>query len=173
MGQKSCMCTDQPNFRFNPGAYDEGRSFKPSNERCEACSRPCIWEYTGSIYALSKPTICARCIADGHLSSFLGDDEFSLHDVDISGAEPSLRQEVLQRTPGVACFNPFQWPVLDAKPLAFMGYGEDEGLIAVPDVRVALEESFAEFGWDFGPTPYALIFKEPDGTRYRVVIDLD
>ncbi|WP_298289491.1 hypothetical protein [Novosphingobium sp.] len=43
----------------------------------------------------------------------------------------------------------------------------------MPGTRTAIEEAFGEFGWDYGPTPYALIFKELHGDRYRVVIDLD
>ena len=167
------MSTDQPHFRFNPGAYEDGRSFKPSRANCDVCARPCVWEYTGGIYALTEPTVCARCISEGRLGAFLGDESFALHDIVISGAEPALAAEVLQRTPGVACFNPFDWPVLDAKPLAFMGYGEDEGLIAVPGARAAIKDAFGTFGWDYGPSPYALIFKEIDGDRYRVAIDLD
>jgi uncharacterized protein CbrC (UPF0167 family) len=167
------MVTDRPFFRFNPGAYGDGRSFEPSNEICEACDRPCVWKYTGSIYALTRPSVCARCIADGRLGALLGDADFSLHDINIRGADLELTQEVLQRTPGVACFNPFEWPVLDAKPLAFIGYGEEKSLIAIPEVRAAMEDAFAEVGWDFGPSPYALLFREVDGERYRVVVDLD
>jgi uncharacterized protein CbrC (UPF0167 family) len=132
-----------------------------------------VWEYVGVIYAVTTPTVCARCIADGRLGALLDDEKFALHDIQIVNADPALAQEVLQRTPGVACFNPFDWPVLDANPLAFMGYGEDEALIAVPAVRAAMESAFRKFGWEFGPSPYALIFKELDGDRYKVVIDLD
>lgn len=168
------MNTDQPFFRFNPDAYAEGRSLKRSQEACEVCSRPSIWQYTGSIYAAKKPLIvCARCIAGGHLGAFFGGDHFALHDIEIFGAESALAKEVLQRTPGIDCFNPYRWPVLDRVPLAFLGYGEDEELIAVPGARAAIEEAFEDFGWDYGPSPYALIFKEVDGERYRVVIDLD
>jgi len=54
---------------------------------------------------------------------------------------------LLERTPGVACFNPFEWPVLDSMPMAFLGYGEDEGLLAIDAVRSAINETFAEVGW--------------------------
>jgi hypothetical protein len=167
------MSSDQPHFRFNPGAYAEGRSFERSGEACHVCTKPCVWEYTGGIYALSEPRVCARCIAAGRLGSFLGDVAFALHDVLIEDAEPALAQELLQRTPGFACFNPFDWPVLDAKPLAFLGHGDEAGLFAIPDVRTAISEAFEPFGWDCAPSPYALIFKEIDGERYRVSVDLD
>lgn len=163
------MDDDQPHFRFNPRAYDEGRCFERSRDTCEVCSRPCVWKYTGSIYGADVSTLCARCIADGAL-----EEEFDLHDMVLEGAEPSLEDEVRQRTPGFDTFNAFEWPVLDAKPMAFVGYGEDESLLAIPAVRSAIAAAFGEIGKTFdGPTSYALIFKEIDGERYRAVIDLD
>jgi len=169
------MSDDQPYFRFNPGAYENGRSFERSSDVCDVCSRPCVWKYTGGIYTEEEPgVVCARCIANGELGRFLGDEHFSLHDIIISGAEPSLEKEVLQRTPGVASYNPFEWPVLDAKPLAFVGNGEDEDLLDIAAVRSAIEVAFAEIGRTFnGPTSYALIFKEIEGERYRAVVDFD
>ncbi|WP_119302731.1 CbrC family protein [Dongia deserti] len=168
------MGDNQPYFRFNPGAYEDGRSFERSSDVCEVCSRPCVWKYTGGVYAMESPVVCARCIANGELGKFLGDEHFSLHDIEISGAEPRLEKEVLQRTPGVACYNPFEWPVLDAKPLAFVGYGEDQGLLDIEAVRSAIDAAFEEIGRRFdGPAPYALVFKEIEGERYRVVIDLN
>lgn len=168
------MSADQPYFRFNPGAYEDGHSFERSSEVCDACSRPCVWKYTGGIYATEHPVVCARCIANGALGRFLGDEDFSLQDIEMSGADPSLEEEVLQRTPGVASYNPFEWPVLDAKPLAFVGDGEDQDLLGIAAVRSAIEAAFAEIGRKFnGPTSYALVFKELDGERYRAVVDFD
>jgi uncharacterized protein len=169
------MSDDQPYFRFNPGAYEEGRSFERSSGACDVCSRPCVWKYTGGIYAEEEPAVvCARCIANGELGRFLGDKHFSLQDIGISGAEPSLEEEVLQRTPGVASYNAFDWPVLDAKPMAFVGYGEDEDLLDIIAVRSAIEAAFGELGRKFdGPTSYALVFKEIDGEQYRAVVDFD
>ena len=69
---------------------------------------------------------------------------------------------------------PFEWPVLDAKPLAFVGYGEDQNLLDIAAVRSAVKAAFGEIGRKFdGPTSYALIFKEIDGERYRAVVDFD
>ena len=168
------MSTDKPYFRFNPGAYEDGHSFERSSDVCEVCSRPCVWKYTGGIYATEHPVVCSRCIANGELGRFLGDEHFALQDVEISGAEPGLEKEVLQRTPGVASYNPFELPVLDAKPLAFLGYGEDQDLLDIVAVRSAIEAAFAEIGREFdGPASYALVFKEIDGERYRAVVDFD
>ena len=168
------MSDDQPYFRFNPGAYEEGRSFERSGDVCEVCSRPCVWKYTGGVYATEDPVVCARCIASGDLGRLLGTEHFRLHDTEISGAEPSLEREVLQRTPGVASYSPFDWPVLDAKPLAFVGYGENQDLLDIVAVRSAIEAAFGEIGQTFdGSTSYALVFKEIGGERYRAVIDFD
>ena len=167
------MNDDQPFFRFNPRAYD--RAFERSEDVCDVCSRPCVWKYAASVYTAGEaPTVCARCIADGSLGRFLGDARFQLHDIMVDDAEPALEDELLRRTPGVHSFNPYVWPVLDGKPLAFVGYGEDEALIVLPQVQAAIEEAFQDLGWSFeGPTPYALIFKELGGDRYCAVVDLD
>lgn len=168
------VTNDQPVFRFNPVAYEDGHAFVRSDDDCDVCSCPCVWKYTGSIYALESPTVCARCIANGKLGDFFKDGHFSLHDIEINGSDSNLEEEVIQRTPGVACFNPYQWPVIESKPLAFVGYGENKDLIALSEVKHAIDEAFSEIGWKFeGPTPYALIFKEIDGDLYRAVIDLD
>ena len=120
-------------------------------------------------------TCCLRPLhRERRAGQLLGDKHFSLHDIEMSGAEPSLKMEVLQRTPGVACYNPFEWPVLDTKPLAFVGYGEDQNLLDIAAVRSAIEAAFGEIGRKFdGPTSYALVFKEIDGERYRAVVDFD
>ncbi len=169
------MSEEQPYFRFNPGAYLPERAFERSNEACGVCARPCGWKYMLPIYMRGEaPAVCARCIADGRLAAFVGDAHFSLHDVSLEDADPALEDELLRRTPGVSCFNPFEWPVLDGKPLAFVGYGKDKALIALPEVQAAMEEALGGVGSTFdGPSPYALIFREIDGARYRVVVDLD
>lgn len=171
------MSIDQPHFRFNPNAYRYEHAFKASDDRCDVCAQPCGWKYTGNIYALTSPVACARCIANGALGAFLGGGRFALHDIEIEGAEAALETELLQRTPGVACFNPFEWPVLDGRPLAFVGYGPDEGVIDTPDAQAAIATAYADMGWDdVKPNPvdpYALVFRELDGGRYRAVIDLD
>jgi uncharacterized protein CbrC (UPF0167 family) len=170
------MSEDQPHFRFNPRAYDDGQYFECSHETCELCARPCVWKYTGGIYVAGpEPSIlCARCIANGALRAFFGDRNFQLQSADLPGADPDLTDEVQHRTPGVPSYQDFDWPVLDGKPMAFVGYGEDKGLFAIPAVRSAIEAAFEEIGRTCnGSTSYALIFKEIDGDRYRAVIDLD
>lgn len=165
----------QPFFRFNPGAYRESRAFEQSDDICDVCSQTCDWKYVGNIYMGSdEPTVCACCIANGRLGLFLK-EEFSFHDIQLDNAEPDLEQELQQRTPGVACFNPFDWPVMNGVPMAFLGYGEDKDLLAIDAVRSAINETYVEFGWpeSSDPSPYLLIFKEVDGECYRVELDLD
>lgn len=166
---------EAPEFRFSPNAYEEGRSIERSDASCEVCFRPCGWRYTGSIYTASPPgTLCVRCIADGSLGRFIGGGGYTLHDVEMDGADPALEREVMERTPGIACFNPYTWPVLDGMPLAFIGYGEDAAVTAMPEARAAIAAAFVKLGWDAEESsPYALVFREIDGPRWQAVIDLD
>jgi uncharacterized protein len=167
----------KPFFRFNPNSYERGDIFVACDIPCDICKRPCIWQYRGIIYAAGNiPEICAGCIADGSLGKFLNRPFFSLHDITIDDADPELENELMQRTPGVPCFNPFSWPVLDGKPLAFLSFGEDanSGIFQLPEVKQAIALAYAELGWDDPePGPYILLFKEIDGDRYQAVIDLD
>jgi uncharacterized protein CbrC (UPF0167 family) len=167
------MTADQPFFRFYPYAYDDPAVFEHSGDRCDVCRRPCVWRYNGSLYATTEPSVCARCITDGRLGAFLREPHHSLQDVEICGADPAMAEEVLQRTPGVASYNPFEWPVFDGKPLAFIGYGDNEAVIAAPGVKAMIEQAFADLGWTSIASRYALVFREVDGQRYRVVPDFD
>lgn len=166
----------KPHFRFFPGAYEDEAAFESSTETCEVCGEACAWRYIGGIYAEEHPDIvCAACIHSGRLSEHL-DGDMALHDIELDGADEALEREVLERTPGVSCFNPFAWPVRDGKPLAFIGYGEDKALITLPDVQAAVEEAAEEYGLDDAaalPSPYVLIFKEIDGPRYAAALDFD
>lgn len=164
----------KPHFRFYPGAYGEDAAFKPSQDACGVCGQPCGWRYVGNIYVVKPPEIvCASCIASGKLAEQY--DDLSLHDVALDGAEPALEAELLQRTPGVACFNPFVWPVLDGKPLAFVGYGDEPSFAKIEAAQEAAARAGEEFGLDDMdlPSAYALVFKEVDGERYEVSLDFD
>lgn len=94
----------------------------------------------------------------------------------MSDADPQLREEVFTRTPGFPTYNPFNWPVIDRQPLAFVGYGEDAALFADMTVRAAMNEALREAGGkDLGstPSPYLLVFKQLVGERYVCWVDLD
>ena len=114
------MSDNQPFFRFHPRAYELDGVFEQSSAACDICDRTSEWSYKGNIYSEFRPTICARCIAENRVREVAGED-FSFHDTDLEGARPELAQEVLQRIPGVSCFNPYRWPVVDGEPLAFIG----------------------------------------------------
>jgi uncharacterized protein len=169
------LMDDAPHFRFYPNAYAAGGYLGRSDKACDLCHRPCGWRFKGCIYAIEKlETICARCIVSGALANHCGDEHFSLHDGEMEDADPTLAQEVLQRTPGIASFNPFTWPTLDRKPLAFVGHGDAPETVAIPEARAAIAAAFAEIDWEPAEeSPYALVFREIDGPRYRAVIDLD
>jgi uncharacterized protein len=165
----------QPFFRFNPNAYQPGRAFEATQESCEICHRPSIWKYTGNFYSQKRPIVCACCISDGSLEKALDDDWSGLHDISIEGADPELEHEVMCRTPGVACFNPYEWPVIDGIPMAFLLYGdEDSEFWNLPEIKEAVNTAFGDWPWDGKkPGSYVLLFKQVDGTQYRAVIDPD
>lgn len=162
--------SEQPFFRFYPKAYADG-VFEPSSEMCDVCDRKAVWLYTGNIYTENEPpNVCARCIADGSLGRKLKPDAFVLQDVVLEGADPALADEILQATPGVACINPFDWPVIEGKPLAFVGQGDDAALKNDPAIRAAICEAFD--GEDAHGS-HALVFKQIDGDAIVAVPDLD
>lgn len=168
------MHDDKPFFRFHPGAYD--RAFERSDAPCAVCGMPCVWKYTGSIYLQKKPEpVCARCISSGRLRDLPGAQDYQLHDTVVAGASADLVAEVVQRTPGLDTYNPFDWPVLAGEPLAFIGHGDDPAIWNDPEVQAAIRVMFAEAGWDDadGPSPYALVFRSLKTHEYVAVMDLD
>ncbi|MFN3910898.1 CbrC family protein [Hyphomonas sp.] len=169
------MSGDKPFFRFNPRAYELG-SFEPSDLPCQVCGRACVWKYTGSVYCIEEiDPVCARCISDGRLGEAVQDGDYSLHDVDLDDADPELADEVLKRTPDFSTFNPFEWPVVDGEPLAFVGYGDDMILWNDPAVKEAIirMSEGAGFGTPDAPMGYALVFRRLNGGDYIATLDLD
>jgi uncharacterized protein CbrC (UPF0167 family) len=169
------MMTDKPHFRFHPGAYERG-AFVQSTTGCGVCGRPCVWLYDGMIYtAGGKPTVCARCIADGSLAGFL-EGSFGLHDADFhDDVDDDLAEEVMQRTPGFVTFNAFEWPVRDGKPLAFFGHAEEDIVWTTPEAAEAVRKLYRDEQDEEleGRTSYAVVFKEVGGPRYVAALDLD
>ncbi len=167
---------DRPFFRFYPGAYESEGVFETSDAPCDVCNRPCVWRYDSIIYvAGDEPVVCARCIASGKLSAYFGERSFSLHDVELECADPDLAEELLKRTPNVSSFNPYEWPVLDGRPLAFIGHGDDAGVWSQPAARAAMQSAWRQmYEEDLNePTPYLLVFRELDGDRYGTAFDFD
>ncbi|MES2444266.1 MAG: CbrC family protein [Pseudomonadota bacterium] len=166
---------DKPAFRFYPRAYDDG-VLKREGGPCEICRREGTWIYQGVVYAVrDEMQVCARCIAEGRLLAFLDDPHFQLHDIEIEGVGPDLRDELLRRTPGVECFNPFNWPALRGMPLAFAGHGDGLGLWEVQGARMAMEAAWRErMGSALdGASPYLLVFRELNEGAWRAEVDLD
>jgi uncharacterized protein CbrC (UPF0167 family) len=168
--------SDQPHFRFNPNAYQSNRAFEASTEQCDVCDQPCGWRYTGSVYAEGDaPFVCARCISDGKLKAYMGDRSYSLHDAELEGVDAATQSELLERTPGVSSYNPFSWPVIAGKPLAFIGYGDEDAVWNDAAARKTLVDAYkADIDEELTePTPYGLVFKQLDGPTYVAVIDAD
>ena len=163
---------ERPEFRFYPDAYANASNFEASERPCSICEEPSGYRYIGSIYATEKPeVVCARCLSVGRLVEVCG-RYVQTNDIDYSDEPDShLWQEVLSRTPGVCSFNPFIWPVIHGKPLAFVGCGDDQRFMNIPEARLAMREAAEEMGWPADePSGYFLMFKEIDGPRYRVAI---
>lgn len=170
------MTDNKPFFRFHPGAYEAMRNcFVRSTDPCSLCGLPCVWLHVGRIYGPLDPAVCARCIANGDLMKTYGDLRFVFHDAQLDGADPALKAEVMQGTPGFSTFNPFRWPVLDGKPLAFFGHGEEKATWTDPAAEATVVRLYKDvLGVTLtGPTPYALVFREIDGPRYIAELDMD
>jgi uncharacterized protein CbrC (UPF0167 family) len=168
------MSDDKPHFRFHPDAYARG-TFRSSDQACDVCARPSVWLYDGSVYvAGEQPAVCARCIASGRLSAFL-DRRFGLHDSDLQDeVDEALEREVMQRTPGFSTFNAFTWPVLDGKPMVYVGHGDEDETWENPAAAAAIRKLYEDEGDPVEETtPYALVFRELDGPRHVAILDLD
>jgi uncharacterized protein len=166
--------TDQPYFRFVPSAYENELCFTSSQQQCEICEKPCVWRYTGNVYAVNDPEIlCARCIADGRLGKHFGSESFGLHDSDV-GASRAFWEEINHRTPGIPTWNPIQWPVIEGIPLAFVAVGETKQFPTGADVDDAVAKAWQKIEHEnLGPINYVLLFKQIDGPQYRAIIDFD
>jgi uncharacterized protein len=166
--------SDQPRFRFYPNAYAEDGPFKRSVQRCDVCERKAVWLYAGEIYAEDEPpSVCARCLASGALAERLGPDSFALQDIVLEGADEELAAEILYATPSVASINPFEWPVLEGEPLAYIGIGDEAALKSNANAQRAIARAFADIGEESGHASHALVFKRLDEEEYIAVIDMD
>lgn len=166
--------SDQPYFRFYPNAYADGDAFEHSDERCDICARAAVWRYTGEIYMEGDPpSVCARCMASGALRERLPADSYVLQDIVLEGADDDLADEILLATPSVASINPFEWPVIDGEPLAYIGVGDAASLKGNTKAQRAIAEAFTDLGEDSGHPSHALVFKRLDDDEYVAVIDMD
>ena len=163
--------SEQPFFRFYPNAYAEGGPLRRSDAACDICNCESVWLYTGGIYMEGDPPeVCVRCIADGSLRRKLPPDSFTLQDAILEQADAEYADEILYATPGVASINPFEWPVQDGFPLAYLGAGDEKELCSDPAVRAAIKAAFEGEDAHGG---HALVFKQIDGPALIAVPDLD
>lgn len=166
--------SDQPHFRFYPNAYADGDAFQRSDQVCDICEREAVWLYTGEIYIEGEPpSVCARCMASGALRERLPADSYVLQDIVLEGADEHLADEILLATPSVASINPFEWPVIDGEPLAYVGVGDAASLKGNTRVQRAIAEAFADLGEGGGHASHALVFKRLDEDEHVAVIDMD
>jgi len=170
------VAADKPTFRFHPGAYERSSLVK-SDESCDACGEPSGWLYASIVYVEEdEPQLCARCIAGGKLTDHF-DGDYSLHDADFDDeVDDDMAEEVMQRTPGFATYNAFEWPVMDGKPMVYVGHGDEGATWANAAAADAIRKVWADRGQPLKSgekTPYGLVFKELDGDRHVAIIDLD
>lgn len=167
--------TDKPNFRFFPKAYETEGVFRESNDICDSCGKPSVWMYSGPLYSQGNPNVCARCIADGSLDKILGVGKYSFQDCYFPNVPTELSSEIMQRTPRVTSYNPINWPILESKPLAFFGYGDNDETWKFPDAVDAMKMTWRQaIGKELNSkSSYLLVFKELDGPRFIAVMDLD
>jgi len=166
--------TDQPHFRFYPNAYADGDAFERSDQTCDVCEREAVWRYTGEIYMEGEPPmVCARCMASGALRERLPADSYVMQDIVLEGADDDLADEILLATPSVVSINPFEWPVIDGEPLAYIGVGDVASLKGNAKAHRAIAEAFADLGEEGGHPSHALVFKRLDEDEYVAVIDMD
>ena len=166
--------SDQPHFRFYPNAFADGDAFERSEEFCDVCERTAVWRYVGEIYMEGEPpTVCARCMASGALRERLPTDSYVLQDIVLEGADDDLADEILLATPSVASVNPFEWPVIDGEPLAYVGVGDAASLKGNTRAQRAIAAAFADLGDEEGHASHALVFKQLEDDEYVAVIDMD
>ena len=99
-----------------------------------------------------------------------------MHDADFhDDVGEAFGVEVMQRTPGFATFNAFEWPVLDGKPLAFFGHAEEDIVWTTPEAAEAVRKLYRDEQDEEleGRTPYAVVFRQVDGPRYVAILDFD
>lgn len=113
------MTEPLPAFRFHPDPVHSG-SVERSPATCRVCARARGFVYTGPTYGDVDLTgaACPWCIADGSAHARFG---VTFHELELpADAAPADVDELEQRTPGFATFNPFVWPVCCGAPAAYV-----------------------------------------------------
>lgn len=108
-----------PAFRFHPDPVASG-SVARSAATCVVCGQARGHVYTSMTYGERDcdGALCPWCIADGRAHARLG---VTFHDLALpDDLDPAIANEIEQRTPGFATFNPFAWLVCCELPMAYL-----------------------------------------------------
>ena len=94
-----------PAFKYHPDPLASG-SVAPSNNECVHCGKASGYVYTATAYAEEDydDNICPWCIADGSAHRDLGVEFFDCEG--IGDVPDAVMEEIMQRTPGYASFQP-------------------------------------------------------------------
>jgi len=139
-----------PSFRFHPDPVQSG-SFEPSRKPCGCCGQARGYVYTGPCYVEEDfdAELCPWCIADGKAHRCFG---VSFHELEPGpGIDTAIADEIEERTPGFATFNPVPWPSCCGGPMAYLepvGHAElaarHAELLPVLAARFATEQELPE-----------------------------
>jgi uncharacterized protein CbrC (UPF0167 family) len=120
-----------PTFKIYPDPIATG-VIEPSDTICRACDVARGYIYTGPVSASEKlyDALCPWCIADGTARATF-DAQFADHvgnetDFDWDPVPPTVRDEVLHRTPGYVPWQFTQWWTHCGDATAFLGYADYE-----------------------------------------------
>lgn len=108
-----------PTFRFHPDPVQSG-AVVASTETCAVCNRARGYVYVGPCYVEDDfdATLCPWCIADGGACR-----RFAVTFAEVSpgpGFDLRTADEIEERTPGFATWNPIDWPVCCNTPMAYL-----------------------------------------------------
>lgn len=180
------MTEPLPTFRFHPDPVQSG-AVEASTATCSVCARARGFVYTGPCYVEDDfdAVLCPWCIADG--SAF---QRFAVTFAEVSpgpGFDLQTADEIEERTPGFATWNPIDWPVCCKTPMAYLepvGHAElaarHAELAAALPARVAKEFAIApdeatavceRLHRDHAPTAH--VFRCLHCRTPRVVLDFD
>lgn len=113
------MSQPLPSFRFHPDPLQSG-SIEPSPKPCGCCGQARGYVYTGPCYVEDDfdTELCPWCIADGKAHRRFG---VTFHELEPGpGIDTAIADEIEERTPGFATFNPVAWPSCCGGPMAYL-----------------------------------------------------
>ena len=175
-----------PHFRFHPDPLLSG-AVEPSTEPCGVCGQARGFVYTGNCYVEDEfeAQLCPWCIADGSAHRKFG---VTFNEVALApGIDEAAADEIEERTPGLTCFNPIDWPTCCGAPMAYLEPAGHTEIVArhpklpttlVPqmaaELRVPTGEAMRVFrSLQRDQSPCAHVFRCPTCETVRAAIDFD